>query len=152
MPHDPFLWTPAAEWAVANGLTADAVERQLQDGSLAGEHRGDGWYVARPTVSLHFPNRHDHTYAELQMLALPLGRHLTAARRSFKLPVRYDDPDFADSLDILLERLQGPEVDPVPFRLNGSDWCVDASLHFDLACALVDFEAVQHTGMHPSPP
>jgi hypothetical protein len=145
MHNDPFLWTPAAEYAATRGLATDDIERQLLEGKLEGEHLGDGWYVARRTVTLYFPDPANVDTAELHLLALPLGRLLTAARRTLVLPLRTDDPDLNGSLDTLLEHLQGQPTHPVPFRLNGRDWCVDASLHLDLVMAILDFEAGRDT-------
>lgn len=150
MSNDPFLWTPAAEYAAARGRTAAEIERQIQQGKLEGEHRGDGWYVARRTVNLRFPDPADRTAAELHLLALPLGRLLTAARRTLVLPLRGDDPDLKASLDTLLECLQGPPTHPVPFRLDGRDWCVDSSLHLDLVMAILEFEVAQNTDPQPA--
>ena len=152
MPHDRYLWTPAADWAATHGVTTVEIERQVQQGKLEGEHRGDGWYVARPTVVLHIPDPTDRTVAELHLLALRLGRYLTAARRELVLPLRADDPDLKTSIDTLLEYLQGPLVHPVSFRLDGRDWCVDSSLHLDLVMAILEFEVAQNTDPQPAVP
>jgi len=152
MPHDPYLWTPAPDWAAARQLPTTDVERRIREGTLEGEYRGDGWYVARRPVSLNFPDPADRTVAELHLLALKLGRYLTAARREFVLPLRADDPDLEASLETLLEYLQGPLVHPVPFRLDGRNWCVDSSLHLDLVMTILEFEVAQHTATQPAIP
>ena len=141
MRDDSMLWMPAADYAVAHGLSVREVEHRLVEGMLDGGY-DDGWYVARPLVRLEFPDSADIDHAELKLLAMPLGRYLTAARREFVIPLHRDDPDKDAALEAMLDALQGDPVTPVPFRLNGQDWCVDSSLTLELAQALIEFEAV----------
>jgi hypothetical protein len=147
MRNDPMLWMPAADYAVAHGLTTWEVEHRLVEGMLEGGY-DDGWYVARPLVRLEFPDREDIDHAELKLLAMPLGRYLTAARREFVIPIHRDDPDKDAALEALLDALQGDPVEPVPLRLNGRDWCVDSSLLLELAQALIEFESVHDRRVH----
>jgi hypothetical protein len=141
MRNDPMLWMPAADYAVAQGLTTWEVEHRLVEGMLDGGY-DDGWYVARPLVRLEFRDPSDIDRAELKLLAMPLGRYLTAARREFAIPLNRDDPDKDAALEAMLDALQGDPVAPVPFRLDGRDWCVDSSLTLELGQALIEFEAV----------
>ena len=147
MRHDPLLWIPAADYAVAHGLTTREVEYRLVDGQLDGAY-DDGWYVARPVVRLHFPDPADIDCAELHLLALPLGRYLTAARRQLVIPLTRDDPDKDSSLEALLDALQGEHAEPIPIRLAGRDWSVDSSLTLELAQALIEFESVHDRRTH----
>ena len=147
MRNDPLLWQPAAEYAIEHGLRTREVERRLVEGTLDGGY-DDGWYVARPPVRLEFPDPDDIDYAELRLLAMPLGRYLTAARREFVIPISREDPDKDAALEALLDALQGDLVEPVPFRLNGRDWCVDSSLLLELAQALIEFESVHDRRVH----
>jgi hypothetical protein len=151
MRNDPMLWMPAAEYAVANGLTTQEVEHRLVEGRLDGGY-DEGWYVARPRVRLEFPEPADIDRAELKLLAIPLGRYLTAARREFLLPLTREDPDKDAALEALLDALQGDPVEPVPFRLDGRDWCVDSSLLLELAQALIEFESVHDRRVHAVAP
>ncbi len=141
MRNDPLLWIPAADYAVAQGLTTREVESRLVEGQLDGAYN-DGWYVARPVVTLHFPDTSDIDHAELHLLALPLGRYLTAARRQIVIPLTREDPDKDTSLEALLDALQGEHAEPIPIRLAGRDWSVDSSLTLELAQALIEFESV----------
>ena len=153
MRNDPLLWQPAAEYAVEHGMTTREVELRLVEGMLDGGYE-DGWYVARPLVRLEFPDPADIDHAELKLLAMPLGRYLTAARREFVIPLHRDDPDKDAALEAMLDALQGDPVVPVPFRLNGRDWCVDSSLTLELGQALIEFEAVHDRRVYleaPSP-
>jgi hypothetical protein len=143
---DPYLWTSAVAWATTHAESTAAVIHSIRQGTLPGEYLDGSWYVARPTVTLHYPNPADFHRAELRLLALQMGEYLTAARRDLVLPLTADDPDFDESLRFLLECLQGPETHPVPFRLGGRRWRVDASLHFDLVLALMEFE--KHIDRH----
>ena len=151
MRNDPMLWMPAADYAVVNGLTVWEVEHRLVEGMLDGGY-DEGWYVARPLVSLEFPDREDIDHAELRLLAMPLGRYLTAARREVVIPITRGDPDKDAALEALLDALQGDPVGPVPFRLDGRDWCVDSSLLLELAQALIEFESVHDRRVHLGTP
>jgi len=151
MRNDPLLWMPAADYAAAHGLTVWEVEHRLVEGMLGGGY-DDGWYVARPLVRLEFPDPADIDHAELKLLAMPLGRYLTAARREFVIPITREDPDKDAALEALLDALQGEPVAPVPFRLDGRDWCVDSSLTLELGQALIEFEAVYDRRVYAAAP
>jgi len=151
MRNDRLLWQPAAEYAVEHGLTTREVELRLVEGMLDGGY-DDGWYVARPLVRLEFPDREDIDHAGLTLLAMPLGRYLTAARREFVIPITREDPDKDAALEALLDALQGDPVEPVPFRLDGRDWCVDSSLLLDLTQALIEFESVHDRRVYAAVP
>jgi hypothetical protein len=151
MRNDPMLWMPAADYAVENGLTTREVEYRLVEGMLDGAY-DRGWYVARPLVRLAFPQPGDIDHAEIKLLALPLGRYLTAARREFVVPLRRDDPDKDAALEAMLDALQGELLEPVLFRLAGQDWCVDSSLLLELAQALIEFESVHDRRVHLGEP
>ena len=142
---DPYLWMSVERFSTERGVRPSETVSQVLDGGLQGMRYYDRWYVARPLVTLHYPNPDDNTVAELHLLACRLGRYLTAARGEVVIPLRYDDPDKDPTLNQLLDvqcQVDPPHT-PITVRLAGQDWIIDSSLYADLGGAILAFD-VEH--------
>jgi hypothetical protein len=140
---DPYLWMSVERFSTERGVRPSETVSQVLDGGLQGMRYYDRWYVARPLVTLHYPNPDDNTVAELRLLACRLGRYLTAARGEVVIPLRSDDPDKEPTLSKLLDIHLDPPPDPATIRLAGQDWIVDSSLYADLSSAILEFD-IEH--------
>ena len=127
------------EFAAECRVTASEVFSRMVDGELVSRRYGDDWYVPRPRVSLGFFDAKEGT-AKLSISACRLGNLLTAGRGRVVVRLRPADPDWRCAMDALFEAEAELPSLPVPVRLDGREWLVDASLGGELAMALLEYE------------
>lgn len=140
---DPYLWMTVEDFSASfDRLPSEAVS-QVLDGLLDGLRYQDRWYVARPRVTVRYPNPEDKATAELCLLACRLGAYLTAGRGEVVIPLRYDDPDKDDTFTRLTDLALCPPEEPAKIKLAGQTWILDSSLYADLSSAILAFD-VEH--------
>jgi hypothetical protein len=140
---DPYLWMTVEDFAASLERPPSELVSQVLDGALEGLRYKDRWYVARPKVTVHYPDPQDKSTAELRLLACRMGSYLTAGRGEVVIPLRYEDPDKDDALTRLTELAQEPPEEPAKVRLAGRTWILDSSLYADLSSAILAFD-VEH--------
>lgn len=140
---DPYLWISVERYAAELNVRPSELMSRVLDGTLEGLRQEDRWYVARPRVTLFYPDPDDNTVAELQFRALRLGGYLTAGRSEVVIPLRADDPDKDATLSKLMDAGIKPPAEPLQFRLAGQEWTTDSSLYQDLGAAILEFD-VEH--------